>query len=141
MVYWGVIVLYELVYRQLNLGGYARAHIYDSLLRLVPGGGTASAASAASPMYDPGTFLRTGLPYLLGNTALWGAALGLKFAIDWFVLVRPAGKQLAEIMSTNLLAWSFYIPWGWWPEGWPRNYTVDMDPCMAAALVRVCVCD
>ncbi|GFR52418.1 hypothetical protein Agub_g14990 [Astrephomene gubernaculifera] len=137
VVYGGALLLYELLYRQLNLGGYARSHFYDVLLRLMPGGGTSSASSCASPMYDPAAHLRTGPKYLVGNAALWGSALALKFVIDYFIVVRPAGPRLREIMALSKLAWSFHIGWSWWPEGWSRRFKVDVDPCLAAAQVVV----
>ncbi|PNH12038.1 Callose synthase 5 [Tetrabaena socialis] len=135
--YAALVLAYEMLYRQFNLGGFARSHLYDLALRLMPGGGVTSASSAASPLYDPAVHLRTGLPYLLGNAALWGAALSLKFVIDYFILVRPAGKRLAEVLATDKLAWKVHIGWHWWPVGWPRNLNFDLDPCMAAAQVLV----
>ncbi len=78
---------------------------------------------------------RPGLVYLLGNAVLWGATLGIKFVIDYFVLVRPAGPRLREILDTDKLGWRFSIGWAWWPKGWTRDFTVELDPYMAAAQV------
>ncbi|KAG2496933.1 hypothetical protein HYH03_004939 [Edaphochlamys debaryana] len=135
--YFALAVAYELLYRQLNFGGYARTSWYQALLRLVPGTGTSAAATSANPLYSPSQHLRTGLKFLLGNAALWAFALAIKFAIDYFILVQPAGPRLAAIMDTDKLAWGFTVSWGWWPEGWTRHFTVDLDPLMAAAQVVV----
>lgn len=77
--------------RHINLGGYARAPFRECMGWGLDGG--TAAAGAPANMYDPSLHLRTGPSFLFGNLLLWLGALALKFAIDYYILVRLAAGQ------------------------------------------------
>ncbi|KAG2500461.1 hypothetical protein HYH03_002028 [Edaphochlamys debaryana] len=124
IAYGAAVLLYELLWRQCNLGGYARPEFFDALQRLLPGGPrVTSASTGANPIFDPATHLRTGLKYLLGNAGLWLVTLGLKFVFDYLVLVKPAAPRMRNIIDANALAIR---------TGSPPHIASDLDPLMAA---------
>ncbi|KAG2482847.1 hypothetical protein HYH03_018238 [Edaphochlamys debaryana] len=124
IAYGTAVLLYELLWRQCNLGGYARPEFFDALQRLLPGGPrVTSASTGANPIFDPTIHLRTGLKYLLGNAGLWLVTLGLKFVFDYLILVKPAAPRMRNIINANTLAVR---------TGSPAHITSDLDALMAA---------
>ncbi|KAG2500438.1 hypothetical protein HYH03_002006 [Edaphochlamys debaryana] len=105
LAYGLIVIAYELLWRQCNLGGYALPEFFETLQRLLPGGPrVTSASTGANPIFDPTIHLRTGLKYLFGNLGLWIFTLALKFVFDYLVLVKPAAPRMASIIDTNALA-------------------------------------
>lgn len=98
-------------------GGYTRAKPFARLL------GYGGLDPSLSPMYSA-SHLRTSAAHLLVNTAMWVLALVIKFALDFFLIIKPAQKSLKSVLSANKLSWTVHVTDVWWPPGWSRTLRV-----------------